>query len=118
MQNLLKARKALTVVEDKVDMLSAFDATIEIIDTYAQKGPVLKKYVADRGYSMDEVAVVGDSPNDLSMFSEDFGVKVCVANGTEDLKAISTHITKSNEENGVAYLIDKILAGQLDDLKK
>ena len=117
-ERVKKARQALTVVEDKVDMLSAFAATIEIIDKEAQKGPVLKKYVEERGYSMDEVAVVGDSPNDLSMFAEDFGVKVVVANATPDLKEIATHITKSNMENGVEYLVDKILAGQLDDLKK
>lgn len=112
------ARKALSVIEDRTSLLSAFPGTIEIIDLYAQKGPVLKKYAADHGYAMEEVAVVGDSPNDLSMFAEDFGTKVVVANGFGVVKDIATHITKSNEEDGVAYLIEKILADQLDDLRK
>lgn len=117
-ERVKKAREALTAVEDRVSLLSAFDATIEIIDIDAQKGPVLKKYAADHGYTMDEVAVVGDSPNDLSMFAEDFGAKIVVENGFGIVKEIATHVTKNNNEDGIAYLVEKILAGELDDLKK
>ena len=66
---------------------------------------------------MEEVMVIGDSPNDRSMFDMGFGASVAVANGYEEIKAIATHITKSNDEHGVAYVIEKILAGRLDDLK-
>ena len=37
----------------------------------AQKGPVLKAYIESLGYTMDEVMVLGDSLNDLSMISMD-----------------------------------------------
>lgn len=96
---------------------SSFITNVEITAAAAQKGPVLKQYIESLGYSMDQVMVLGDSLNDYSMFSLDFGATVAMENATPEIKAIAKYVTKSNREDGVAYAIDKMLEGDWEALK-
>ena len=88
---------------------SSFENNLEITDINAQKGIVLKNYIESLGYTMDEVMVFGDSMNDYSMLSMDFGVTVAMENGADKVKEVSKYITKSNTEDGVAYVIEEML---------
>lgn len=113
------------LVSDDVDMLqemkkeldkngnlavsSSFKNNLEITDIKAQKGPILKQYIESLGYTMDEVMVLGDSLNDYSMMEMDFGATIAMANADEEIKKVAKYITKSNEEDGVAYVIDEML---------
>lgn len=90
----------------------SFSFNLEITDIRAQKGPVLKEYIETLGYTMDEVMVFGDSMNDYSMLSMDFGATVAMGNAEPEIKATAKYITKSNEEFGVAYAIDELLKRQ------
>ena len=81
----------------------------EITAVEAQKGPVLKEYIESLGYTMDEVMVLGDSLNDYSMISMDFGATVAMGNAVPEIKEAAKYITKSNNEFGVAYAIDQVL---------
>ncbi len=49
---------------------------------------------------------IGDQGNDLTMV-EYAGTGVAMGNGIDDLKAIAQFVTKTNEEDGVAYAIEK-----------
>lgn len=71
------------------------------------KKTALEKIMADLGVAESEVCVFGDYENDLSMFScADY--RVCMANATAELKKAASHITCSNNEDGVArFLIKK-----------
>ena len=91
---------------------SSFPTNLEITDVKAQKGPVLKEYIESLGYTMDEVMVLGDSLNDLSMISMDFGATVAMANADPEVKSAAKYITKSNTEFGVAYAIEELLKRQ------
>lgn len=51
----------------------------------------------------------GDSRNDESMLSMDFGATIAMANADEELKKVAKYITKSNVELGVAYVIEELL---------
>lgn len=127
-ESLRKMNVAITkmfLVSDDVEMLqkikgeleetgdlavsSSFKYNLEVTDIRAQKGPVLKEYIESLGYSMDEVMVLGDSLNDYSMMEMDFKATVAMANGDEEIKKVAKYITKSNEEDGVAYVIDEML---------
>lgn len=88
---------------------SSFPTNLELTHERAQKGPVLKDYVISRGYTMDEVMVFGDSMNDYSMLSMDFGATIAVENAMEEVKEAAKYMTKSNEEDGVAYAIHEML---------
>ena len=88
---------------------SSFINNLEVTDVKAQKGPILKKYIESLGYTMEEVMVLGDSMNDLSMMDMDFGATIAMENAEEEIKKAAKYITKSNDEDGVAYVIDEML---------
>lgn len=50
----------------------------------------------------------GDGINDYEMLQA-VGIGVAMGNGLKELKEVADYITKTNDEYGVAYLIDKIL---------
>ena len=107
--------KMLKEIEEKIQknpnlaVASSFENNIEVTDVKAQKGLALKAYIESLGYTMDEVMVFGDSMNDYSMISMDFGVTIAMENGAEKVKKAAKYITKSNEEDGVAYVIEELL---------
>ena len=86
---------------------------LEITDVVAQKGPVLKNYIESLGYSMEEVMVFGDSLNDYSMLSMEFGATIAMENAVPEVKAICKYVTKSNVEDGVAHAIEELLKKQV-----
>lgn len=88
---------------------SSFPTNLEITDVRAQKGPVLKAYIESLGYRMEEVMAFGDSRNDESMLSMDFGATIAMENADTELKNAAKYITKSNVELGVAYAIGELL---------
>lgn len=69
-----------------VAVASSFIYNQEITAVEAQKGPVLKEYIESLGYTMDEVMVLGDSLNDYSMISMDFGATVAMETQFRRLK--------------------------------
>lgn len=107
-QMLLEIKKEVEKAGDFA-VSSSFRNNLEITDLKAQKGPILKQYIESLGYTMDEVMVLGDSLNDYSMLEMDFGATIAMANADEEIKKIAKYMTKSNEEDGVAYVIDEML---------
>ena len=73
---------------------------------------MLKEYIESLGYTMDEVMALGDSLNDYSMLSMDFGATVAMANAVPEIRRAAKYITKSNVEFGVAYAIHELLKHQ------
>ena len=105
---LLEIKKELEK-EENYAVSSSFKNNLEITHIKAQKGPILKQYIESLGYTMDEVMVLGDSLNDYSMLEMDFGATIAMANADEEIKKVAKYMTKSNEEDGVAYVIDEML---------
>lgn len=65
--------------------------------------------LADKlGIKQDEIIVMGDGGNDISMF-ECAGLKIAMANAEEYLKEKADYITTSNNDNGVANAIKKFI---------
>lgn len=65
--------------------------------------------LADKlGIKQEEIIVMGDGGNDISMF-ECAGLKIAMANAEEYLKEKADYITTSNNENGVAKAIAKFV---------
>ena len=107
----------------KIAVASSFESNVEITDATlsqavsaaligGEEGPILKEYIESLGYTMDEVMVLGDSLNDYSMMSMDFGATVAMGNAVSELKKAAKYITKSNDELGVAYAIRELLKKQ------
>lgn len=96
---------------------SSFACNLEITQCHAQKGLAIQEYIEHMGIQMEEVMVIGDSMNDMSMLSMDYGATVAMDNANEVLKKVSKYITTNCDEHGVAKAINSVLERSLDTLK-
>jgi hydroxymethylpyrimidine pyrophosphatase-like HAD family hydrolase len=92
---------------------SSPSALLEISGSGVSKATTLAKCCAERGISAEEVVAFGDMPNDLEMLSW-AGRSYAVANAHPDVLATTTHRTETNDDDGVAQAIERILAGTGD----
>ena len=72
------------------------------------KGAALLELAEYLNVPPDAVMAVGDSGNDINML-ESAGLSVAMGNASDVVKNVSDYITKTNEENGVAYAIEKFV---------
>ena len=79
-----------------------FEFTAKNID----KAKALDTVLKPQGYKVEEIIAFGDGHNDASMVKY-AGIGVAMENAVEDLKAIATEITLSNEEDGIAFTLEK-----------
>jgi len=79
---------------------------IEINNTKANKGEALWALADYLGVSRESTVAFGDALNDMAMIKA-AGTGVAMANACEEIKAAADFITPSNDENGVAYGINK-----------
>lgn len=70
------------------------------------KGMTLLELGSFLGISKEEILAIGDSGNDVNML-EMAGFGVAMGNGSDVVKNCADYITKSCEENGVAFAIHK-----------
>lgn len=90
---------------------SSESALLEISGVGVSKATTLAKCCAERGVTAAEVVAFGDMPNDLAMLDW-AGTSYAVANAHPDVLAATTHRTESNEDDGVARVIERILAAR------
>lgn len=58
--------------------------------------------------SPENTMIVGDSNNDLGMMKQ-AGFGVAMANGSEEMKQLADFVTKSVDEDGLAYAVEKFV---------
>ena len=79
---------------------------IEINDTKANKGQALWALADYLGVPRENTIAFGDALNDMAMIKA-AGTGVAMANACEEIKAAADFFTLSNDEDGVAYGINK-----------
>jgi Cof subfamily protein (haloacid dehalogenase superfamily) len=82
--------------------------SIYIISRYAGKGHAIRTLIALYGIQLQEVAVFGDDTPDMAMFGQ-FGHSIAMGNAHDSLKAISTFVTLTNDQDGVVYALKNYL---------
>lgn len=80
----------------------------EIVATGVTKGLALADWCAEHGISAQDVWAFGDMPNDIPMLSW-AGTSFAMANGHELVKAAATDQCASNQDDGVARVIEAAL---------
>lgn len=81
----------------------------EISAVGVSKALALEELAIERGFKADDVVAIGDMPNDLPMLAW-AGRSVGVANAHPDVLAAVDQVTLSNDEDGVALVLEEILA--------
>ncbi len=106
-----RARETLNKLPH-IAVSSSGAGNLEITSINAQKGIAVEKYAQSKGISMENVMVIGDSYNDLSMMKH-AGHSVAMGNARADIKAACHTVTATNEHDGVGLAIEAILQPQV-----
>jgi HAD superfamily hydrolase (TIGR01484 family) len=113
----LSADEMLAVVRDAVgDLVEATHsnperAAVELSAPGINKATTLARLSAGWGIDAAEVIAFGDMPNDLPMLGW-AGTSVAVANAHGDVLAAVSATTGTNDEDGVAQVLERLLKSQ------
>lgn len=99
-------RKVPYNLNKKYHLMKSLDCFFEFISKDTNKGLALKRIANKLGFQPDEVMAIGDNDNDISMLTY-AGMGVAMGNASEKAKKASKFITKSNNEDGVAFALQK-----------
>ena len=90
---------------------STNESFLELSRPDVHKASTVEQLLADAGVAPGEVMAFGDMPNDIELLRW-AGLGVAVANAHPDVVAAADEVTTSNEEDGVARIIERVLDGR------
>lgn len=97
--------------QDLYEKYSVFKSApyfLEFTNKEVDKGLGLKRLGEHLGIKQDEIIACGDAGNDLSMVKY-AGLGVAMGNATYEVKEAADFITSSNDEDGIAKVIEKYI---------
>lgn len=97
--------------EKGLELVGSLQYNIEINAAGVNKGTGLVNLGRMLGIRRKEIMAFGDGDNDIAMLRE-AGFGVAMANADEQVKAAADYITLSNEEEGVAEAIERLVLKQ------
>jgi Cof subfamily protein (haloacid dehalogenase superfamily) len=83
---------------------------LDVTDANANKGAVVTTLSQLLGIPAAQIATIGDMGTDTLMFRKS-GVSIAMGNALDDVKALATCVTRSNQEDGFAYAMDHFVLG-------
>jgi hypothetical protein len=102
------ADAARAVVGDMVGVVMAGRGIVELLPLGLTKATGLSLAARRLGVTAAQTIAFGDMPNDVPMFRW-AGHSVAMANAHPDLKAVADEITLSNDEDGIAVVLERLM---------
>lgn len=93
---------------EKYTMVQSTPYFLEILHPSVNKGNAVKHLAEKLSIKQEEIICIGDGDNDFEMVKY-AGCGVAMANAVESVKEVAEFLTLSNNENGVAYAIEKLI---------
>lgn len=93
---------------EKYTILKASSNTLEVLNKNVNKGTGVEEVAEKLGIKREEIISIGDSGNDIHMI-EFAGLGVAMDNASNEVKKVADYITLSNEDDGVAHVIDEFI---------
>lgn len=90
---------------DALEITNSHPFNIELNPKGVHKASGIRQVCGLLGIDMSQVIAMGDSLNDVSMIRE-AGLGVAMGNAQEEVKQLADVVTVSNEEHGVAKIIE------------
>ena len=98
-------------LEGKMNVFRSEPFFLELVPNGIDKARSLAVLLEELGMEREEMIAVGDGFNDLPMIRF-AGLGVAMANAQEVVRQAADHITLSNEEDGVAAVVDRFFFGE------
>ena len=108
------SREKLKKLQGELDTTNMFETTysgkycLEINSKGVSKGRAVRILGEHYGIKQEEIICIGDNGNDISMIKY-AGLGVAMKNGTQAVKDVSDYITDTNDNNGVAKVVEKFI---------
>jgi Cof subfamily protein (haloacid dehalogenase superfamily)/HAD superfamily hydrolase (TIGR01509 family) len=84
---------------------------VDVTHPEANKGMVVRQAARILQIPLEEIATIGDMPNDIHMLSIT-GLGIAMGNASPEVKQAARHVTTSNEEEGFAHAVDTFILDQ------
>jgi Cof subfamily protein (haloacid dehalogenase superfamily) len=84
---------------------------LDVTHPDANKGAVVLALTKMLGIPVEQIATIGDMPNDTTMFAKS-GVSIAMGQSSEEVKGAATYVTASSEEEGFAEAVDRYIFGK------
>jgi Cof subfamily protein (haloacid dehalogenase superfamily) len=81
---------------------------LDVTNPKANKGDVVKFLASKFELSIEEIATIGDMPNDILMFAHS-GTSIAMGNAAPDVQRAARCVTNSNEDEGFANAVDRLI---------
>ncbi|KIZ19311.1 HAD family hydrolase [Streptomyces natalensis] len=101
------ARTAREVAGDLVGVVVAGPGIVELLPLGLTKATGLSLAARRLGVKAAGTIAFGDMPNDIAMFGWS-AHGVAMANAHDELKAVADEVTASNEEDGIAVVLERL----------
>ena len=106
-KKLYKLREELKKVEN-INTSSSWVNNVELMGKDVSKGNSLSYLCEKLSIPREQVIAIGDNENDLSMLNF-AGLGVSMGNANEKVRSLADIITSTNDEDGVAKIIEKYI---------
>ncbi len=84
---------------------------LDITHAEANKGFVAGYFSRTLGIPEEEIATIGDQPNDILMFKQS-GFSIAMGNASDEVKRQASAVTDSNDGEGFAKAVERFLLGE------
>jgi Cof subfamily protein (haloacid dehalogenase superfamily)/HAD superfamily hydrolase (TIGR01509 family) len=84
---------------------------LDVTHPEANKGMVVREASRILGIPIEEIATIGDMPNDVSMLTT-AGLGIAMGNAPPEVQRIARHVTGTNEAEGFADAVDSFILGE------
>ncbi len=106
-EKVAKAKEELSAVE-QLEVVSSSSNNFEVMCSGVSKGRGVEILAAYYNIKREEIICIGDNENDASMIAY-AGLGVAMGNADEEIKTMAQYVTASNDEDGVAEVIEKFI---------
>ena len=110
--------KASTAAQDRfgdhVTAAASQPYYLDVTHPDANKGAVARYLAELYGISTDEIATIGDMPNDCLMFAHS-GLSIAMGNASSQVQRAARRVTDTNENEGFAKAVERFVLHQGSD---
>ena len=86
---------------------------LDVTHPDANKGAVVLALSKMLAIPVEQIATIGDMPNDVTMFAKS-GLSIAMGQSSDEVKSAATYVTTSSEEEGFANAVDKYILGKVE----
>jgi Cof subfamily protein (haloacid dehalogenase superfamily) len=83
---------------------------LDVTHPRANKGSVVAFLAGRYGVEADEIATIGDMPNDVLMFAHS-GLSIAMGNADREVQRAARRVTATNDEDGFARAVERFILG-------